>query len=375
MDTTSLAMTFPFITSSLTQSEGILYGINQSDSSLVIFDRFSLENANMVVLGKSGGGKSFMIKLEVMRQLMVGTEVIILDPENEYRNVCEKFAGEYVEYALSSPVRLNPFDLPVKEEGEDALATNVMSLHTLMKVIMGDLTAEEDAILDKALILTYQKKGITQDPITQTKEPPLLEDLYKVLIGMEQEVAKSMSFKFEKFIKGSASGIFNSQSNFNFKNKLTVFGIRDLEENLRPVAMYITLNYIWNKIRHEKKKRLLIIDESWYLIKQKDSAEYIYNFAKRARKYGLGLTTITQDVEDFLATNEGKAILTNSSLQIILKQSPVAVEKLADIFFLTSGEKHFLLSSGIGEGLFFAGPNHVAIKVLAAAHEKEIIDG
>jgi len=375
MDTTSLAMTFPFITSSLTQSEGILYGINQSDSSLVIFDRFSLENANMVVLGKSGGGKSFMIKLEVMRQLMVGVDVIILDPENEYKGVCQKFGGEYVEYAISSPVRVNPFDLPVKEEGEDALASNVMSLHTLMKVIMGNLSPEEDAILDKALILTYQQKGITQDPNTQTKEPPLLEDLYKVLIGMEQEAAKNMSFKFEKFIKGSAAGIFNSQSNFDFKNKFTVFGIRDLEENLRPVAMYITLNYIWNKVRHEKKRRLLIVDESWYLIKQKDSAEYIFNFAKRARKYGLGLTTITQDVEDFLATNEGKAILTNSSLQVILKQSPVAVEKLADIFFLTSGEKHFLLSSGIGEGLFFAGPNHVAIKVLAATHEKEIIEG
>jgi len=374
MDTTSLAMTFPFITSSLTQSEGILYGINQSDSSLVIFDRFSLENANMVVLGKSGGGKSFMIKLEVMRQLMVGVEVIIIDPENEYKNLCQKFGGDYVEFALSSPIRLNPFDLPVKEEGEDALANNILNLHTLLRVVMGELTPEEDALLDKALIMTYQQKGITQDSTTQAKQPPLLEDLYKVLIGMEQEAAKNMSFKFEKFIKGSASGIFNSQSNFSFKNKLTVFGVRDLEENLRPVAMYIVMEYIWNQVRHQKKKRLLIIDESWYLIKQKDTASYIFNFAKRARKYGLGLTTITQDVEDFLATNEGKAILTNSSLQIILKQSPVAVEKLADIFFLTSGEKHFLLSSGIGEGLFFAGPNHVAMKVLSAAHEKEIID-
>ena len=374
MDTTSLAMIFPFVTSSLTMSEGILYGINQSDSSLVIFDRFSLENANMVVFGKSGGGKSFMIKLEVMRQLMVGVEVIIIDPENEYRSVCQKFGGEFVEFAGSSPIRINPFDLPTEEEGEDALANNVMALHTLMKVIMGDLTPEEDSLLDKALILTYQQKGITQDPTTHTNEPPLLEDLYKVLIGMEQESARNMSLKFEKFIKGSASGIFNSQSNFKFKNKLTVFGIRDLEENLRPVAMYIVLDYIWSKIRHEKKKRLLIIDESWYLIKQKDSAEYIFNFAKRARKYGLGLTTITQDVEDFLATNEGKAIITNSSLQVLLKQSPAAVDKLADLFYLTSGEKHFLLSSGIGEGLFFAGPNHVGIRVLAAPHEKEIID-
>ncbi|PJE63957.1 hypothetical protein COU89_00495 [Candidatus Roizmanbacteria bacterium CG10_big_fil_rev_8_21_14_0_10_45_7] len=375
MDTTSLAMTFPFITSSLSEDKGILYGVNQSDTSLVIFDRFGLENANMVVLGKSGGGKSFLVKLDVMRQLMVGIEVIIVDPENEYQNVCSKFGGEFVQYALSSPVRINPFDLPIGVAEEDALANNVLSLHTLMKIIMGELTPEEDALLDKALIVTYQQKGITQDPLTHNNEPPLLEDLYKVLIGMEEPASQSMAFKFEKFIKGSASGIFNSQSNFHFKNKLTVFGIRDLEENLRPVAMYITLNYIWTKVRHENKQRELIIDEAWYLIKQKDTAEYIFNFAKRARKYGLGLTTITQDVEDFLATNEGKAIITNSSMQLLLKQSPVAIDKIAEIFYLTSGEKHYLLSSGVGEGLLFAGPSHVAIQVLAAPHEKEIIDG
>ena len=222
--------------------------------------------------------------------------------------------------------------------------------------------------------MTYQQKGITQDPTTHKNEPPLLEDLYKVFIGMEQEAAQKLAFRFEKFIKGSASSIFNSQSNFKFSNKLTVFGIRDLEDNLRPVAMYVVLDYIWTKIRHEKKRRLLFIDEAWYLIKQKDSAEYIFNFTKRARKYGLGLTTITQDVEDFLATNEGRAIITNSSMQMLLKQSPVSVDKLTDLFYLTSGEKHYLLSSGVGEGLLFAGPNHVAVKVLAAEHEKAIID-
>ncbi len=375
MDSTGLAMTFPFITSSLSMNEGILYGVNQSDSSLVIFDRFSLENGNMVVLGKSGGGKSFMIKLEVMRQLMIGIDVIILDPENEYQGVTQKFGGEFVQFSASSQIHLNPFDLPVNEEGEDALANNVLALHTLMKVIMGELTPEEDALLDKALILTYQQKGITQDHVTHRNEPPLMEDLYKVLIGMEQPAAQTMAFKFEKFIKGSASGIFNQQSNFTFKNRLTVFGIRDLEENLRPVAMYVVLDYIWTKVRHEKKKRLLIVDEAWYLIKQKETAEYIFNFAKRARKYGMGLTTITQDVEDFLATNEGKAIITNSSMQILLKQSPVAIDKLTEVFYMTSGEKHYLLSSGIGEGLFFAGRSHVALKVLAAPHEVEIIEG
>ena len=375
MDTSSLAMTFPFITSSLSEDRGILYGVNQSDSSLVIFDRFSLENANMVVLGKSGGGKSFMVKLDVMRQLMIGIDVIIVDPENEYQNVCRKFGGEFVQFSLSSPIRINPFDLPVGQEEEDALATNILSLHTLMTVIMGELSPEEDALLDKALVMTYQQKGITQDPITHQSEPPLMEDLYKVLLGMEQEASQAMAFRFEKFIKGSASGIFNSQSNFEFKNKLTVFGIRDLEENLRPVAMYVVLDYIWTKVRHEKKQRELIIDEAWYLIRQKETAEYIFNFVKRARKYGLGLTTITQDVEDFLGTNEGKAIITNSSMQLLLKQSPVAIDKLADIFYLTSGEKHFLLSGGVGEGLLFAGPAHVAMQVIAAPHEKEIIEG
>lgn len=375
MDTSSLAMTFPFITSSLSEDKGILYGVNQSDSSLVIFDRFSLENANMVVLGKSGGGKSFLVKLDVMRQLMIGIDVIIVDPENEYQNVCRKFGGEFVQFSLSSPIRINPFDLPKNVEEEDALATNILSLHTLMTIIMSELSPEEDALLDKALIMTYQQKGITQDPTTHQNEPPLMEDLYKILLGMEQEASQGMAFRFEKFIKGSASGIFNSQSNFEFKNKLTVFGIRDLEENLRPVAMYVVLDYIWTKIRHEKKQRELIVDEAWYLIKQKETAEYIFNFAKRARKYGLGLTTITQDVEDFLGTNEGKAIITNSSMQVLLKQSPVAIDKLADIFYLTSGEKHFLLSGGVGEGLLFAGPSHVAIQVLAAPHEKEIIEG
>jgi len=375
MDTTSLSMTFPFATSSLTKNEGILYGVNEHDGSLIIFDRFTLENANSVILGKSGGGKSFLVKLEALRLLMMDVDVIILDPENEYQKLAKNMGGEFVEFTASSQYKINPFDLALTQEiNQDELSNKILDLHSLMRVIMGDLTPSQDALLDRALIAAYQQRGITQDTTTFTNQPPLLEDLYKIFLSMETPESKEMADRLEKFVKGSASGIFNAQSNFDIKNRLTVFGIRDLEENLRPVAMYIVLDYIWNRIRKTKKKRILIVDEAWYLIKNKDSGAYLYSFAKRARKYFLGLTTITQDVEDFLATNEGRAIITNSSLQIILKQSTAAVEKITETFYLTGGEKHFLLSAGVGEGLFFAGHSHVGYRVIASEEEKAIIE-
>ncbi len=374
MDSTSLAMTFPFSTASLTRNEGILYGINEHDGSLIIFDRFTLENANSVILGKSGGGKSFLVKLEALRLLMMETDVIIIDPENEYKKLTESVQGEFVEFSATSAYKINPFDLMTDSPEPDELQNKLLDLHSLMKVIMGDLTPSQDALLDRALVATYQAKNISQDPQTFTNEPPLLEDLYKVFLGMETPEAKELSDRLEKFVTGSAAGIFNQQSNFDIKNKFTVFGIRDLEENLRPVAMYIVLDYIWNRIRRDKKKRVLVVDEAWYLIKNKDSGLYLFNFAKRARKYQLGLTTITQDVEDFLSSNEGKAIITNSSLQVILKQSTAAVDKITETFYLTGGEKHFLLSAGVGEGLFFAGQSHVGFKVIASDDEKTTIE-
>jgi len=374
MDTTSLALTFPFSTASLTRNEGILYGINEHDGSLIIFDRFTLENANSVVLGKSGGGKSFLIKLEALRLLMMGVDVLIIDPENEYQKLAQSVGGEFIVFAASSQYKINPFDLSTSNPASDELSNKILDLHSLMRVIMGELTPSQDALLDRALVAVYQQKGITQDPQTFKNEPPLLEDLYKVFVGMETPEAKELADRLEKFVRGSASGIFNQQSNFDIRNPFTVFGIRDLEENLRPVAMYIVLDYVWNRIRKDKKKRILVVDEAWYLIKQKDSAAYLHSFAKRARKYSLGLTTITQDVEDFLASEEGKAIITNSSLQIILKQSTAAVEKIAETFYLTGGEKHFLLSASIGEGLFFAGHNHVGFKVVASEEEKTLIE-
>jgi type IV secretory pathway VirB4 component len=376
MDSTSLAMTFPFSTASLTQNEGILYGMNMHDGSLIVFDRFTLENSNSVVLGKSGGGKSFFVKTETLRLLSMGVDVIILDPENEYRNIADTVGGEFIDFSSTSQYKINPFDLTTDKPTPDELSNKILDLHSLMKVMMGDLTASQDAMLDRALVLTYRQRGITQDPSTFGLTPPLLEDLYKVLMGMETAEGKEMAARMEKYVRGSASGIFNDQSNFDIHNPFTVFGIRDLEENLRPVAMYIVLDYIWNRVRRgEHKRRILVVDEAWYLIKNKDSGAYLHNFAKRARKYKLGMTTITQDVEDFLKTDEGKAIITNSSLQIILKQSKASVERITETFFLTGGEKHFLMSAGVGEGLFFAGQNHVGFKVVASEEETQLIEG
>ena len=374
MDTTSLATTFPFTSSELTSDRGIMYGVNQHNDSLVVFDRFSMENANMVVFAKSGAGKSYAVKLECLRSLMFDTEIIVIDPEGEYRDMTEAVDGEYIDFTFNSPIKMNPFDLSsVYEEGENELGLKILSLHTLLKIMLGNTTAAEDAILDRALIASYRGKGITPDPATQHLEPPLMEDLYKSLVGMETPEAKNLSYRLEKFIKGSFAGIFDQKSNLNIENQFTVFGIKELEETLRPIAMFIVLDYIWTKIKKDLKKRLLIVDEAWYLMKYPDSATFLYSLAKRARKYYLGVTTITQDVEDFLATDHGKAIVTNSSIQLLMKQSTAAVDKIADTFYLSEGEKRLLLSADKGEGLFFAGQNHVAIKILASPEEHHLI--
>ncbi|QQG41096.1 MAG: DUF87 domain-containing protein [Candidatus Levyibacteriota bacterium] len=374
MDTTSLASMFPFTSAMLTQDKGILYGVNLQNSSLVVFDRFSLENANEVVFGKSGSGKSYFIKLEVLRQFMLGTEVIILDPEGEYENLTKALQGEYLSFTPSSPIKINPFDLSgLYTEGENELGLKILSLHALLKIVMGNLDASHDAILDRALVQTYQQKGITQDPKTQNKEPPLMEDLYKVLLGMEDENAKELALRLEKFIKGSLAGIFNQQSNIDITNPLTVFSLKTLEDQLRPITMHIILDFVWTRIRKNLKKRLLILDEAWYMMKYEDSASFVYGIAKRARKYYLGLTTATQDVEDFLSTDYGKAVLSNSSLQILLKQGASEIDIVSKTFFLSQGERQLLLASNIGEGLFFAGQNHVAIKIVAAPFEHELI--
>lgn len=374
MDTTSLATTFPFTSSELTANEGIMYGINEHNGSLIIFDRFTMENANSVVFAKSGAGKSYMVKLEALRSLMLGTEIIVIDPEDEYKNLCEAIGGEYIKFSGNEPSKINPFDLSgIYEEGENELGLKILSLHSLFRIILGNLTPTEDAILDRTLITTYKLKGITPDPATQTREPPVLEDLYEVLLNSSEPEAKTMAERLEKFIRGSLSGIFDQLSTINIKNTFTVFSIRDMEDELRPIAMFIILDYIWTRVKKDRKKRILVVDEAWYLMKHPDSASFMYSVAKRARKYFLGLTTITQDVEDFLASDYGKAIVTNSSIQILLKQSSASIDQIVGTFYLSEGERNLLLSSDVGEGLFFAGSNHVAIRVQAAPHEHVLI--
>ncbi|MDO8523643.1 MAG: ATP-binding protein [bacterium] len=374
MDTTSLATTFPFTTSELTANEGILYGINEGNDSLIIFDRFTLENANTTIFGKSGSGKSYLVKLEIMRSLMFDTEVIVIDPESEYEALTHALGGEYIRFKFGSNTKINPFDLALltRGTGESELNQKILSLHGFFRVVMGKLTPTEDALLDRALILTYKQKGITPDPATQGREPPLMEDLYKTLVGMEESDAKGLADRIEKFVKGSLVGIFDQQSNVEIRNPLTVFSVRDLEEELRPIAMYLILDFIWTKVRRDIKKRLLVVDEAWYLMRYPDSAQFLNSIAKRARKYFLGLTTITQDVEDFLSVELGKTVIQNSSLQILLKQSSAAIDKVSEVFYLSEGEKHLLLSADIGEGLFFAGPAHAAMRVIASPEEHEL---
>jgi conjugal transfer ATP-binding protein TraC len=378
MDTTSLATTFPFTTSELTANEGILYGINSHNDSLVVFDRFTLENANTVVFGKSGSGKSYMVKLEILRSLMFDTEVIVIDPENEYETLTHALGGEYIRFHFGTTTKINPFDIALlhqtkTEEADSELNQKILALHGFFRVVMGKLTSSEDALLDRALILAYKQKGITPDPATQSKEPPLMEDLYKTLIGMEDPIARGLADRIEKFVKGSMVGIFDQQTNVAIRNQLTVFSIRDLEDELRPIAMYLILDFIWTKVRRDTKRRILIVDEAWYMMKYPDSGAFLNSIAKRARKYYLGLTTITQDVEDFLSVDLGKTIIQNSSLQILLKQSSAAIDRVAEIFFLSEGEKHLLLSSTIGEGLFFAGPAHAAIRIISSPQEHALI--
>jgi type IV secretory pathway VirB4 component len=390
MNTGAISTSFPFTSADLTQDHGILYGINMHNSGLVIFDRFSLENGNSVVFAKSGAGKSFTVKLEALRSMMFGTEIFIVDPENEYQKMCDAVGGAYVRLSLSSATRINPFDLPQvvdAEEADNALRSNLITLHGLLRLMMGGaqvqmqggsgaitpaLNPAEEADLDAALIETYAKAGITNDPLTHASVPPTINDLYDTLLHMGG-TGPQLAQRLRKYTTGTFAGIFSQQSNVNVNNPMVVFNIRDLEDELRPVAMYIVLNFIWNKTKSDKKRRLLIVDEAWQLMKYEDSANFLFSLAKRARKYNLGVTTITQDVEDFMASRMGRAIVANASMQFLLKQSPSAVDVLADVFKLTSEEKKRLSQFPVGQGLFFAGQNHVHIQVIASPTESELI--
>jgi type IV secretory pathway VirB4 component len=391
MNTGAISTSFPFTSADLTQENGILYGINMHNSGLVIFDRFTLENGNAVVFAKSGAGKSFTVKLEALRSMMLGTEIFIVDPENEYQRMCEAVGGAYVRLSLNSTTRINPFDLPQvvdTEEADNALRSNLITLHGLLRLMMGGAQAQvqssggammapalspaEEADLDAALIETYAKAGITNDPLTHNATPPTINDLYETLLHMGGS-GPQLAQRLRKYTSGTFAGIFSQQSNININNPMVVFNIRDLEDELRPVAMYIVLNYIWNKTKSDQKRRLLVVDEAWQLMKYEDSANFLFSLAKRARKYNLGITTITQDVEDFMGSRMGRAIVANSSMQILLKQSASAVDVLSDVFKLTSEERKRLSQFPVGQGLFFAGQNHVHIQVAASPTETNLI--
>jgi len=374
MDTTSLATTFPFTSAELSGDTGILYGMNTQNESFIIFDRFSLENSNCCILASSGSGKSFFTKLEIVRSLMIGTEAIVLDPENEYKPLCDAAGGEYINLSFSSQSKINPFDLSqILEAGENQLGLKILSLHSLFKVIMGQLSPTQEAMLDRSLVAAYRAKGITQDPATQAKEPPLMEDLYKALIGMEVPEALDLAARIEKFVKGSYMGIFDHQTTINIKNPFTVFSLRDLEDALRPIAMFVILDFIWTKVKRDIKKRILVAEEAWQMMKYPDSAQFLWSVVKRARKYYLGLTTVTQDIEDFLSQDIGKAIVTNSAMRVLLKQSPAAIDKIGETFYLSQGEKQLLLAANVGEGIFFAGPHHAPIRVVASPEEYTLV--
>lgn len=377
MNTSPLSTSFPFTSSELTSNEGILYGLNRHNDSLVIFDRFSLENANSVIFAKSGAGKSYAIKLEVLRSMMMQTDVIILDPENEYEKLCTVVNGTMLKVSLNSDRRINPFDLPKPLKDEvvkpgDLLRANIITLHGLFNLMMGKMNPTEEGLMDRALLNTYALRGITMDTEYPGEiPPPTMQDLQDVLEGMSG--AESLAERLEKYTRGTYSGLFNQMTNVDMDARLVVFQIRDLEDSLRPIAMYVILNYIWNRVRSSLKRRILVIDEAWSLIQYEDSAKFLYGLVKRARKYYLGVSTITQDVEDFLRSDFGKPIISNSSLQLLLKQSPSSIESLQKVFNLTEGEKYLLLNSGVGQGIFFAGQKHVAIQIIASYTEDKII--
>ncbi|MFZ1812043.1 MAG: DUF87 domain-containing protein [Candidatus Saccharimonadales bacterium] len=387
MNTGAISTSFPFTSADLTQEKGVLYGINMHNNGLVIFDRFSLENANMVVFAKSGAGKSFTVKLEALRTMMMGADVIIIDPENEYQRLADAVGGSYIRLSLNSDTRINPFDLPRvvdSEDADDALRANLVTLHGLLRLMMGGaqmaasgnmmpaLAPSEEADLDQALIDTYARAGITSDPLTHNSVAPTISDLYETLLHMGGS-GPSLAQRLRKYTTGTFAGIFSQQSNIDINNPMVVFNIRDLEDELRPVAMYIVLSHIWNKTRTEQKKRMLIVDEAWQLMKYDDSANFLFSLAKRARKYYLGLTTVTQDVEDFMSSKMGRAIVANSSMQLLLKQSSSAVDVLSDVFKLTEEEKKRLANFPVGQGLFFAGQNHVHLQIIASPTEQALI--
>ena len=374
LNSSPLSSIFPFTSFDLTSDSGILYGINRHNASLILFDRFSLPNYNSVTLATSGAGKSYGAKLEILRSLMFGTDVIVIDPEREYEQLSTAAGGRYFNIALSSEHHINPFDLPKLQEGEepkDILRSNIINLVGLFRLMLGGLTPEEDALIDRAIAETYALKDITGETDFSNMDVPLLSDFEMVLSGMEG--SESVVQRLSKYTRGTWSGFLNRPTNVDINKQFVVFSVRDMEDDLKPVAMYIITHHIWNAVRRNLKKRLLVIDEAWWMMKHEDTASFLYSMAKRGRKYYLGVAALTQDVDDFLNSPYGRPMLSNSSMQLLMKQSPTVIDQLQEIFNLTEEEKFLLLESGVGEGIFFAGLKHVAIKIVASYTEDQII--
>lgn len=375
MSTSPIASSFPFTSAELSSDNGILYGVNRHNNSLILFDRFSLQNANAVIFATSGAGKSYAVKLEIIRSLMLGIEVLVIDPEMEYKHLSDAVGGTYINISLASRSKINPFELPrpvgETSSSEDIIRSAVITIKGLLKLMLGKVTTAEDSILDRALLETYARKDIVPGADLTKVEPPVLQDFQDILEGMEGTT--DLVIKLRKYTEGTFAGLLNTQTTVQMNNQLVTFSVRDLEDELRPMAIYTIVTYIWNVVRSERKKRILVIDEAWWLMQNEDSAKFVFALVKRCRKYYLGITTITQDVNDFLTSPYGQAIVTNSSLQLLMKQSPAAIDLIARTFLLTQSEKYLLLESGVGEGIFFAGSKHAAIQIVASYTEDQIV--
>jgi len=361
LDSSSAALTFPFVSSELVQESGILYGINKSNNSLVIIDRFSLNNANSIIFAQSGSGKSYTAKVEILRHLMQGTKVIIIDPEREYKQLAASVGGSYIKLSTTSIEKINPFEY-IKSKDKKDLSEHIQDLTQLISLMVGSLTSEERGSVDKALLLTYKA--------SKDKTSPLLSDFYKTLKTMKH---KDLCSRLDRFVKGSLSSVFDSQTNIKLDNRLIVFDIKDLNESIRSIMMMVVANFVNNEVKQNPQKRMLVIDEGWMLLQEPESARFISGLVRRARKYYLGVTIITQQANDFLNQDYGKAIASQSSLRVLMRQDTTTIKKVAEEFHLSAYEQHYLLTCDRGEALIIADQNHVAVKVVASEEEHPLL--
>ncbi len=372
LDSSSAALTFPFISSEFVQESGVLYGINRSNNSLVILDRFSLNNANSITFAQSGSGKSYFAKVEILRNLMQKTKVIVIDPEREYKQLSDSLAGTYTKLSLGSKEKINPFDFSLSSYGSThSLGEHIQDLTEVLSLMCEGFSIEEKAIIDKALIKTYKKFGWTlRSKKAQGKSYPLLKDLYEIL---KLDGETKLVAKFEKFVKGSLATVFNSQTNIELKNRLIIFDIKDLPESLRQIMLVIVANFVYNQVKRAPQKRLLVIDEGWLLLEHEESARFVSGLTRRARKYFLGVSIITQQASDFLNNTYGKAIASQTSLRILMRQDTTTIKSVVEEFKLSEYEENFLLTCDKGEAIIIADQNHIAIKIIASEKEHPLI--